>query len=100
MIPTSGSPLEANPRASFTLPTAVARGNSSTLPSSNGSESAGIFSIAFRDPMHGVIAGGDYKHPDRDGPNLAFTKDGGKTWTLSKIFPQSYFPPSPTTRNP
>jgi photosystem II stability/assembly factor-like uncharacterized protein len=60
-------------------------------PILHGSESAGIFSIAFRDPMHGVIAGGDYKHPDRDGPNLAFTKDGGKTWTLSKIFPQSYF---------
>ncbi len=60
-------------------------------PITHGPDSAGIFSIAFRDPIHGVIAGGDYKHPDQDGPNLAFTNDGGKTWTVSKIFPQSYY---------
>ncbi|MGB7603621.1 MAG: hypothetical protein WBM24_25200 [Candidatus Sulfotelmatobacter sp.] len=60
-------------------------------PIVHGLDSAGIFSIAFRDPLHGVIAGGDYKHPEQDGPNLAFTSDGGKTWTLSKIFPQSYY---------
>lgn len=63
----------------------------SDTPITHGPDSAGIFSIAFRDPFHGVIAGGDYNHPDRDGPNLAFTDDGGKTWTLSKIFPQAYF---------
>jgi len=60
-------------------------------PILHGPDSAGIFSIAFRDAMHGVIAGGDYKHPDQDGPNLAFTDDGGKTWTLSPIHPQAYF---------
>jgi photosystem II stability/assembly factor-like uncharacterized protein len=60
-------------------------------PLAHGPDSAGIFSIAFRDPLHGVIAGGDYKHPDQDGSDLAFTNDGGKTWTLSKIFPQSYY---------
>ena len=60
-------------------------------PMLHGTESTGIFSIAFRDPQHGVIAGGDYKHPDQDGPNLAFTTDGGKTWELSPIFPQAYF---------
>ena len=60
-------------------------------PIIHGLDSAGIFSIAFRDPLHGVIAGGDYKHPEQDGPNLASTNDGGKTWTLSKIFPQSYY---------
>jgi photosystem II stability/assembly factor-like uncharacterized protein len=60
-------------------------------PIQHGPDSAGIFSIAFRDPLHGVIAGGDYKHPDQDGPNLAFTNDAGKTWTLSKITPQSYY---------
>ncbi len=57
----------------------------------HGPDSAGIFSIAFRDVLHGVIAGGDYKHPNDDGPNLAFTEDGGKTWTLSEIHPQAYF---------
>ncbi len=63
----------------------------SDTPILHGPESAGIFSVAFRDAMHGVIAGGDYKRPDEDGPNLAFTNDGGKTWTLSKISPQSYY---------
>jgi photosystem II stability/assembly factor-like uncharacterized protein len=60
-------------------------------PITHGPDSAGIFSIAFRDATHGVIAGGDYKHPEQDGPNLAFTADGGKTWKLSEIFPQSYY---------
>jgi photosystem II stability/assembly factor-like uncharacterized protein len=60
-------------------------------PISHGPDSAGIFSIAFHDEIHGVIAGGDYKHPDQDGPNLAFTNDAGKTWTLSPIHPQAYF---------
>ncbi|HVI07966.1 MAG TPA: hypothetical protein VND65_06695, partial [Candidatus Binatia bacterium] len=60
-------------------------------PINHGPDSAGIFSIAFRDAMHGVIAGGDYKHPDQDGPNLAFSSDGGKTWTLSQIVPQYYY---------
>jgi photosystem II stability/assembly factor-like uncharacterized protein len=60
-------------------------------PILHGPESAGIFAIAFRDARHGVIAGGDYKHPDDDGPNLAFTSDGGKTWTLSDLHPQAYF---------
>ena|ERR1022692_226748 len=60
-------------------------------PILHGPDSAGIFSIAFRDPTHGVIAGGDYKHPDQDGPDLAFTNDGGKTWTLSQIFPQAFY---------
>lgn len=60
-------------------------------PVVHGPDSAGIFSIAFRDAMHGVIAGGDYKHPNDDGPNLAFTADGGKTWTLSTLHPLAYF---------
>ncbi len=60
-------------------------------PILHGPDSAGIFSIAFRDPEHGVIAGGDYKRPRDDGPNLAFTNDGGKTWTLSTLTPQAYF---------
>ena len=60
-------------------------------PMVHGPASAGIFSIAFRDATHGVIAGGDYKHPKEDGPNLAFTEDGGKTWSLSGLHPLAYF---------
>jgi len=69
-------------------------------PITRGPDSAGIFSIAFRDVTHGVIAGGDYKLPEQDGPNLAFTSDGGKTWNLSKIFPQSYYSAVAYDRNP
>ncbi len=60
-------------------------------PIVHGPDSAGIFSIAFRDATHGVVAGGDYKHPEQDGPNLAVTADGGLTWTLSTASPQAYF---------
>lgn len=60
-------------------------------PILHGEDSTGIFSIAFRDALHGVIAGGDYKKPKRDGPNLAFTEDGGKTWSLASIRPLAYF---------
>lgn len=60
-------------------------------PIVHGLESTGIFSIAFRDTLHGVIAGGDYKHPNDDGPNLAFTDDGGQSWKLSTLHPLAYF---------
>ena len=60
-------------------------------PMIHGRDSTGIFSIAFRDHIHGVVAGGDYKHPEQVGPNLAFTNDGGLTWKLSALSPQTYF---------
>jgi photosystem II stability/assembly factor-like uncharacterized protein len=46
--------------------------------------SSGVFSIAFRDAKHGVIAGGDYKKESQAVDNLAVTSDGGVTWTLVK----------------
>jgi len=45
--------------------------------------SSGIFSIAFRDPKHGVIVGGDYQKEKEATENLAITSDGGVTWTLT-----------------
>lgn len=48
-----------------------------------GVPSAGVFSVAFRDRRHGVIAGGDYQQPALRGRNLAVTLDGGATWTLA-----------------
>jgi len=47
-------------------------------------QSAGIFSIAFRDAKHGVVAGGDYRKEQEAVDNLAVTNDGGITWTLVK----------------
>ncbi|MEO8075619.1 MAG: oxidoreductase [Acidobacteriota bacterium] len=47
-------------------------------------ESAGIFSIAFRSPTHGIAVGGDYRKEPEGLDNAAFTTDGGVTWTLVK----------------
>lgn len=46
-------------------------------------ESAGIFSVAFRDADHGVVVGGDYRKETDAVDNAAITSDGGATWTLS-----------------
>ncbi|MBI3410823.1 MAG: glycosyl hydrolase [Planctomycetes bacterium] len=54
----------------------------SETPIIAGVESAGIFSIAFRDKHHGMIVGGDYRKPNDIGATAATTSDGGKTWTL------------------
>jgi len=48
------------------------------------SASAGIFSIAFRDPLHGVVVGGDYRKESEAIDNAATTSDGGITWTAGK----------------
>jgi photosystem II stability/assembly factor-like uncharacterized protein len=48
------------------------------------SASAGIFSVAFRDARHGLIAGGDYRKEQEAIANAAFTTDGGVTWTAVK----------------
>ena len=49
-------------------------------PMVQGTASTGIFSIAFRDEMHGVAVGGDYQH-DKEKDGVVFlTADGGKTW--------------------
>ena len=61
------------------------RGGSWTVsdsPLRAGAASAGIFSVAFRNATHGVIAGGDYQQPALGGRNLALTRDAGRTWTL------------------
>lgn len=54
-------------------------------PLVQGSDSSGSFSIAFADDKHGVISGGDYKHPEQERANLAYTEDGGATWKLSPV---------------
>lgn len=53
-------------------------------PIVKGTAGSGIFSIAMRDKKHGVIVGGNYEKPDDITNNLAFTNNGGKTWTLGK----------------
>jgi len=46
----------------------------------NASESAGSFSVAFRNPREGMTVGGDYRQ-ERSAENVAaFSSDGGVTW--------------------
>ena len=47
-------------------------------------QSSGIYSVAFRDPLHGVVVGGDYAKEQEAVDNAAITSDGGKTWSLVK----------------
>ncbi|MGD9589160.1 MAG: WD40/YVTN/BNR-like repeat-containing protein [Pyrinomonadaceae bacterium] len=51
-------------------------------PIIRGTPGSGIFSIAMRDSRNGVIVGGNYEKPNEATENLAFTNDGGVTWTL------------------
>jgi len=55
-----------------------------TTPITSGTESAGIFSIAFKDAWNGIITGGDYRKPEEATNNVATTADGGRTWKLAQ----------------
>ncbi len=61
-----------------------------STPIISGAATQGIFSVAFTDPLHGVIAGGDYKEPKSADKNMAWTTDGGKTWTPATQPPAGY----------
>lgn len=63
---------------------------SAELPLAGGSDSAGAFSVAFRDLKHGVVVGGDYKKPDEASGTAAWTADGGRHWTASSKPPHGY----------
>jgi len=55
----------------------------SETPIMKGTPGSGIFSIAMLNETNGVIVGGNYEKPaESAGVNLAFTNDGGKTWTV------------------
>ncbi len=51
-------------------------------PMLNDTASAGIFSLAFRDTVHGVAVGGDYLKLGGRLKNIAVTEDGGATWQV------------------
>lgn len=61
-----------------------------SLPLAGGGESAGAFSVFFRDDQHGVTVGGDYKKPGESSGTAAFTKDGGHHWTATSKPPHGY----------
>ncbi len=66
-------------------------------------EAAGIFTLAFRDSLHGVILGGDLSRPEEHTDNVALTSDGGASWRLAgrpvlagAVYGAAYVPGSPT----
>ncbi|HKX28151.1 MAG TPA: oxidoreductase [Blastocatellia bacterium] len=61
-----------------------------TTPITSGQPSAGIFSIAFKDAMNGIVVGGDYTKVGEARDNVALTADGGRTWSLSKSLPGGF----------
>ncbi|HKP69133.1 MAG TPA: hypothetical protein VJV05_07610, partial [Pyrinomonadaceae bacterium] len=58
----------------------------SDTPITKGTAGSGIFSIAMYDSRFGVIVGGNYERPEETKDSLAFTTDGGKSWTLAQGF--------------
>ena len=53
----------------------------SSVPITAGTESAGVFGMAFRTAQEGIAVGGDYKNPDAGDNTIAVTTDGGQTWS-------------------
>jgi photosystem II stability/assembly factor-like uncharacterized protein len=45
--------------------------------------SAGIFTVAFRNPWNGIVGGGDLDPNDPNSADTAISHDGGVTWTLT-----------------
>jgi photosystem II stability/assembly factor-like uncharacterized protein len=52
--------------------------------------SAGIYSLAFRDPAHGVAVGGDFAAPTVAPDAAARSRDGGRTWLPATAEPGEY----------
>lgn len=52
----------------------------SATPLRSGAPSSGIFSIAFRDRLHGLAVGGDYEDAENSRQNIARSSDGGRSW--------------------
>ena len=48
---------------------------------------AGAFTVAFRDPFHGIVGGGDLDPGDPNNARTATSSDGGQTWTLTTAPP-------------
>jgi photosystem II stability/assembly factor-like uncharacterized protein len=59
-------------------------------PVRNDGAAAGIFSLAFDTPAHGIAVGGDYSKDKEGRANIAVTRDGGATWTAPAAGPKGF----------
>jgi hypothetical protein len=87
-----GGPRVVRAGSRFERPSSTHIGwwKSTTVPLAGGSESAGVFSLGYRDATHGIAVGGDYQKPaDRTG-TAAFTNDGGQSWTAAATPPSGF----------
>jgi photosystem II stability/assembly factor-like uncharacterized protein len=66
------------------------RWSAAHAPLAGHKESAGIFSLAFRDNTHGIAVGGDYEKPNDSAGTAAWTTDGGLTWHAAQKPPSGY----------
>ena len=64
--------------------------HASSLPIPAGAASKGAFSVAFSDPQHGMVVGGDYREPGLATLNGASSDDGGITWKAVPIQPAGF----------
>lgn len=51
-------------------------------PLKEGGQMTGIYTVDFRDDLHGIIFGGDWNDQPSNVKNKAVTSDGGKSWQL------------------
>jgi len=51
------------------------------------SPSAGAFTVAFRNPFHGIVGGGDLDPNDPNNARTATSSDGGQTWIFTNAPP-------------
>jgi hypothetical protein len=60
------------------------------VPLASGTDSSGVFSLAFRDQSHGIAVGGDFQKPDQRPGTAAYSADGGRMWSLPQVPPHGY----------
>jgi photosystem II stability/assembly factor-like uncharacterized protein len=60
------------------------------VPLATGTDSSGVFSLAFRDGSHGIAVGGDYTKSNESAGTAAWSQDGGQHWTAANRPPHGY----------
>jgi photosystem II stability/assembly factor-like uncharacterized protein len=51
---------------------------------------AGVYSLAFKNPWDGIAVGGDFQTPTSAPNGSAVSRDGGRTWHTSAVVPGEY----------